>query len=463
MAIASRITPRIGHGGVRNLHTFQAFHNRDYRRLWPANFFSYVARWMQMTLLFLLVLDLTDSPFKVALVGFFGMVPMLLLGVFGGVLADRLNRKRLLVATSTINLAAVVAMTLILQTDSVQYWYAYVIILVSGLGWALDMPSRRSLMADIVGRSGVTNAIALDSVGMHTSKMIGPLFAGALITFVGIEGGYAVISAFYFIGLLLIIALRTSDNAYDDMPARQPAKASGGVLSNLVEGFRYVRKDAIIMAVIVVTVLMNVLLFSYMQMIVVISRDVLGVGPALTGLLMSADGLGALTGAVLIATSGSISHQGRIYFGGSMFALVMLLLFSFSQWYALSLPLMILLGLGSAGFGTMQGTIVMLVARQEMRGRALGVISLAIGAGPLGALMVGAVASATSPAFSIGLNAVLGIITMAMVGVLMPQLISQRIEPDETEEQDAEEFDDDSQPLKSISPCCQLQLQQQSQ
>ena len=109
---------------------------------------------------------------------------------------------------------------------------------------------------------------------------------------------------------------------------------------------------------------------------------------------------------------------------------------------------MILLGLGSAGFGTMQGTIVMLVAREEMRGRALGVISLAIGAGPLGALMVGAVASATNPAFAIGLNAALGIITLALVGVLMPRLIRQRIPSDEPKEQDTEEFVGEPQPIK---------------
>ena len=176
-----------------SLRTFEAFGNRSYRLLWPANFLAYICRWMQLTLLGWLVLELTDSPFLVALVGFFGMLPLLILGMVGGVLADRVNKHRILILTQVISCVAAFAMVLLLQTGAIRFWHAYVVMGCTGIGWALDMPSRRSAIHDLVGRAGVTNAMAMDSVGMQASRMIGPALAGALITTVDVVGGYIVV------------------------------------------------------------------------------------------------------------------------------------------------------------------------------------------------------------------------------------------------------------------------------
>ena len=149
---------------VRSLHTFEAFGNRGYRLLWPANFLAYTSRWMQMTLLGWLVLGLTDSPFLVALVGVFGTLPLLMLGMIGGLLADRVNRRRLLIATQAMSWGAAVFMVVVLQTEMVRFWHAYLASAVTGVGWALDMPSRRSVIHDLIGRAKVTNAIAMDDI-----------------------------------------------------------------------------------------------------------------------------------------------------------------------------------------------------------------------------------------------------------------------------------------------------------
>jgi MFS family permease len=412
MASASRIIPN----RIRVLHTFDAFHNPGYRRLWTAYLFANVSRWMQMTLLAWLVLELTDSPLRVALVGFFGMGPMLLLGMIGGVLADRVDRRRLILASQSASMIAALVMTAILFLGVERYWYAYLVILVSGIGWALDMPSRRSILPDMLGRAGLTNAVALDSVAMHASLMLGPVLAGGMISAAGVRGGYLVVGIFYLVSVLLMRSIRLPErrNRYTGR--------SHNILSNLVEGFRYVRGNNVILATVCVTVLMNLLLFSYVQMVPVIAKDLLKVGPGLMGVLMGAPGLGALVGAVLIASAGNLSHHGRVYLVGSMVALGALLAFSLSQQYILSLSILLVLGLGMSGFGTMQSTIVMLAASEEMRGRALGVISLAIGTGPLGALLVGVVASAASPSFAIGINAAVGAASLVTVGVLMPSL-----------------------------------------
>ena len=149
------------------------------------------------------------------------------------------------------------------------------------------------------------------------------------------------------------------------------------------------------------------------------------------GTLLGAEGLGALVGAISVASIGVIRFHGRLYIGGSMLGLIMLLCFSMVRWYYVALPVLFVLGFGTSGFSTMQSTLVMLRAREEMRGRALGVISLAIGAGPLGALMIGTIASMSSTPFAIGVDAMLGIVLLASLALLMPSLWRQPMASDE--------------------------------
>ena len=208
--------------GGWTFHTFDAFQNPSFRRLWSANAFTYVSRWMQITLLAWLVLTLTASPLRVALVGFFAMAPMLLIGAFGGVLADRLDRRRLMLATQTLNFAAAVAMTLLLFTGAAEFWHAYIIIMVTGISTALDAPSRRSMIHDLLGRYGVTNAMALDAVGGQSSKMLGPALAGLLITFVDVSGGYVVVTVFYLTSFVLLKTLTLPRTSCPRRP--RPAK-----------------------------------------------------------------------------------------------------------------------------------------------------------------------------------------------------------------------------------------------
>ena len=430
----------------RRIHTFDAFLNPNYRLLWVSNFFAYISRWMQMTMLGWFVFEETGSAFLVTLVGFSGMGPLVVLGVFGGVLADRLDKRKLLLCTLFANLLAAVGMAALIFTDLVfaasnlQYWHAYLVMLVGGIGWGLDMPSRRTIVLDVLGRARVNNAIALDSVGMHSSRMLGPLIGGGLISvslalFIdgqGLEAGYAVTLMFFVISAVMMLNVKT--------PARDTStstQASWNIIRNLVEGIRYVASEATLLAVVLITVFMNLLLFPYQQLIPVVAAEVLYVGPTLMGLLLAFEGLGALTGSVAIASWSNLTHHGRVYLFGSMAGLTMLLLFSFSQWYGVSLALMLMLGLGTAGFGAMQATIILLVARDDMRGRGLGVITLAIGAGPIGGLMLGTMADAMGAPRAMTINAVLGLITVGLVGLLVPSLRGRMTSDSEAESAEA--------------------------
>lgn len=430
---------RIENKATRRLHTFDAFHSLNYRLLWGTNSAMYVSRWMQMTTLSWFVLDRTDSAFSVGLVGFFGMVPFLVLGIFGGYLADVLDRKLLIAVTQFLNLISAVIMCVLLSLDIVEYWYAYIAIIIPGLGWSLDMPSRRSLIMDIMGPQGLTNGVALDSVGMHISKMIGPALAGALIAFTGVQGSYILLSAVMAVGCLLFLKVsqpdrpnqiaksKISSETATDLAGSSERKLMREVFSNLSEGFKYAFSNQTIVAVIVITVFMNLLLFPYMQMVTVVSKNILFVGPLLMGILMASDGLGALVGSTLIASRNKMVYHGRIFLYGSILSLIALMVFSMSSWYLVSLPLLLILGIGTSGFGTMQSAIVLLVSRSELRGRALGVVTLAIGAGPIGSLVVGAVSEWIGPANALLFNSIIGLVLVCLSGLFLPSIRGQII------------------------------------
>lgn len=177
--------------------TFRAFGDRNFRILWPASFLAFNSRWMQMTVLAWFVLQLTGSPLFVALVGFFASLPSLSIGIVGGLLADALSRRKIIMATQAAGFAASLFMTLLLFTGREAFWHAYPVLVVSGVGWALDMPSRRALLHDLVGRDGVANAVALDTVGMSASRLTGPILAGLLMAFAGFQGAYILITLNY--------------------------------------------------------------------------------------------------------------------------------------------------------------------------------------------------------------------------------------------------------------------------
>ena len=234
-----------------------------------------------------------------------------------------MNRHRLLLGMQFLNLATGLFMTALLLTNVFVFWHSYIVVFASGLGWALDMPSRRAAVHDLIGGTNVTNGMALDSVGMHASRMSGPALAGGLIALIGVTGGYFVIIGFYVISIVFMCFLK--------LPPRRASVVSRSIGRNLVEGFAYVQTNRVILATVVITVLMNLLLFPYMQMVPVIATGTLNVGPGLMGILMGADGMGAIIGSVTIASAGRLRHHGRVYLGGSIVGLVMVLMFAGSE------------------------------------------------------------------------------------------------------------------------------------
>lgn len=345
----------------------------------------YSARWMDLFVLQWQVLVMTDSAFHVSLVGFYRMAPMFVFGLLTGVLADRLDRRALLLAAQLWNGVASAAIGVLILTGHLALWHLAVLVTALGFSWALDLPSRRSYIYEMVGPRRVVNAMALDHVGMDGAKIVGPILGGLLWPVVGAGGCLLILSAGYLVNFWL----------YRRLPSAPPPRPSGSprVLRNLMDGLAYVFRTPVILGVVAVTAVMNLLGFPYQHMVPVVGRHVLELGPLLTGLLLAADGLGALTGSLVVASLGEVRQKGRLFVAGSVLMMTAVLLFSLSRWYLLAVGLLFMVGAGTACFATMQSSLVLTSASDAMRGRAMGALMLAIGFGPLGALLIGALAS----------------------------------------------------------------------
>jgi len=387
--------------------TLRAFYTRGFWRVWTGSMLWYSARWMDLFVLQWQVLVMTDSAFQVSLIGFYRMAPMFVFGLLTGLLADRMDRRTVLLTAQLWNALASAAIGTLILTGCLELWHLAVLVTALGFSWALDLPSRRSYIYDMVGPRRVVNAMALDHVGMDGAKIVGPILGGLLWPVIGAGGCLLILSVGYLVNFCLYLQLPSA--------APPPSAGSPRVLRSLMEGLTYVLRTPVVLGVLSITAVMNLLGFPYQHMVPVVGRQVLGLGPLPTALLVAADGLGALTGSLVVASLGDVRWKGRLFVVGSFLLMGTVLLFSFSRWYLLAFGLLFLAGVGVACFATMQSSLILTSASDAMRGRAMGTLMLAIGFGPLGALQIGALASAWGAPLALTVSAGSGVLLLSLI------------------------------------------------
>ncbi len=404
---------------------FSVLFNRDFRLLWLAGLFRFHSRWMETLVLGWIILEVTDSPFLVGTIGFFRMAAMPILGLPAGVMADRLNRKLIIVLTEGINVVFSIILFILVASGSIQFWQIAALTLAMGTSWMCSFPSRSSLVQDLVGSNRLTNAMSLDMSAMTFSKMLGPILAGLLLYLAGPAAATFTLAALYTIGFLLLLPVRAPQRTIEIQ--REPVKQL------LSEGVRFVVKSPVLLAAILITVTANMFIFPFMVMIPVFARDVLQVNETLMGILAAADGLGALVGALFLASRRSIRGPGMIYAFGTAFAAVAVLGFAQSTSYALSLTLLLASGLSFAGFTVMQPVLMLLGAPPEMRGRSMGVNMVAVGAAPIGFLLTGAMSQAWGAPTAVTINCIAGLVCMLGIIAFCPAIRRRTTFPEQEE------------------------------
>ncbi len=328
---------------------------RDFRVLWATRFIHEVSRRMELLVLGYLILKLTDSAFQVGLIAVFLNAPRPVLAMFAGTIADRLDRRRVMIGAHACYLGIASVLLVLLIIGSVQPWHIYLAILLQGTARVLDDPCRRTALFDVAGESRIATAMSLEAMGNDGGKILGPLTGGILITAVGFAGAYAVLTGLDVLSLLMMVQLRLPHHPRTTRLARS-------VWFSLWEGFRHSLTNRMVLGVLCMALILNALVYPMQYFIPVIATDLLRVGPTLGGLLGSAEGVGTFIGASIIATRRNIRHHGRIYVGGTVIAAVAVMLVGWSAWFPISFALLVAAGMAAAFCSTMQSTFLLLAS-----------------------------------------------------------------------------------------------------
>ncbi|MSQ33043.1 MAG: MFS transporter [Dehalococcoidia bacterium] len=362
-----------------------AFRSRNYRNYW-AGFLTSIIGWqIQAVALGWLVLERTHSPLYLGLVSMSQAVATISLSLLGGVIADRVDRRRLLIFTQLGAFLCSFAIASLVFFDVVQLWHLLLIAFLFGSLQAFDQPSRQALIPHLVERPQLMNAIALGSAVWQSSRIIGPTVAGLLLAFVGTAACFYVTSVGFLVMVAALSSLRLGGQA--------TAASRGGMLGDLKEGLGYIRGNRLFLLLIGMTFFNSLFGMSYVILMPVFAKDVLGVGSQGLGYLLSASGIGALTGTIIVSTLGGVRRKGLLV--GVAAAVFGLLLIAFSQspWFWLSLPLLGLMGAASSLYMITINTVLQAAVPDQLRGRVMGVYSLTWSLMPLGGMQSGTIAN----------------------------------------------------------------------
>jgi MFS family permease len=371
----------------RRWATFSALQrNRNYRLYWSGAFLSNVGTWMQMLALGWLVFLLTGSTFLLGLVSFAGSIPILFLSPFGGVLADRVERRKLMIVTQTGMMLLAFALAALTFARVVAVWQIVAIAFLNGIVNAFNAPVRQSIVADLVPREDLQNAIALNSAQFQSSRILGPTLAGITLAAVGPAWCFFLngVSFLAVIGALFLVVV-------PPLPVRRPQS----VLRNLVEGLHYVWREPTIFALLMVAAVPALFGQPYQPMLPAVVSTVLHSNATGLGLLESSAGAGAVVGALLIASMTRMRRRGRMQLYMLTLFGVGLVLFSQSHWMGISMAMVFVVGMASMAYNSLNQTFLHSLVDDEMRGRVMSLLTLAtLGLQPLGALQMGTVGQA---------------------------------------------------------------------
>lgn len=373
-----------------------------------------VMRWLEVPVVGLWVFQATDSALQVSLVLFLRLMPYLLFGVFLGAVADCFNRKRLWLAFLAVLSLVFIVLGCLAWAEILTVWHVSLGVFLSGCFWSTDFPVRRNLLGELAGLPLLGTAMGLDASTTNATRILGPLLGGVLFELFGIEGAYFLGACLFAASALLLLSA-----------SYRPAAAGGGewrILTNVVDGLRFVRSSTTIRSVLLITIAMNVFTLPYQTMIPVIGRTTLDLGASAIGTLFATEGLGALIAAVIVTYTVQPRYFTRLYVGGSVLCASMVLLFSLSQAYALSLPLLFISGLGFAGFGSMQGTLIFACSPARYRRRVSGVLAVSIGSAPLGTLHLGLLADHFGAATAVAISQLECLLSLAVIAFFFPRL-----------------------------------------
>ena len=400
---------------VRLPFALRAFRHRNYRLFFGGQLISLIGTWMQMVAQSWLIYRLTGSAVLLGFVAFASQIPVFLLALFGGSVADRHNRHRILIITQTSAMLLAFVLATLTLTGFVQVWHIFTLAALLGVVNAFDIPTRQAFVVDMVGREDLINAIALNSSMINGARMIGPAAAGILVASVG-EGWCFLANGISYIAVIVgLLLMRITVQVH--------ASPNGSAFASIIEGFRYVRHTRPVRALLLMLGLVSLMGMPYAVLMPIFADQILHGGPRGLGLLMGAAGFGALAGALVLAAKKGIRGLGHWVAFAAMGFGVSLILFSLSRTFWLSVALLL-----PAGFSMMIGlassnTLIQSLVPDKLRGRVMAVYSMMfMGMAPFGSLLAGALAHRLGAPGTVAFGGLACIAGALLFGLRLPGL-----------------------------------------
>jgi MFS family permease len=364
-----------------------------------------------------LVLDLTDSALAVTLLSFWRRAAQLLLGGFAGPIGDRLGRRTTLLVTQGCIFLSCAGVLILFAGDRLAAWQVTVAAFAIGAAWTVDMPARTALTPDLVGREQTADAMLVESFAQGLVGSVGSYAAGWLLQSYGPGPSFGVILVLTGVNLVILWLFSRQGVA-------RTVKVGGGqsVWGAVGEGARYVSGNPTLLAVTLISAVLNILIFPSMSLLPVFARDVLDRGPVGLGLLNSGYHIGTFIGLYVVLRLRPYTSIGLLFTVGALLECAALVVFAVSSSFALSWAMLFVAGLGQAGFHTLRSTILLTTASDEMQGRALSTVVLTQGAGLPGELQTGLLAERVGAPWTVGAQAGLSALLTVVVAVVWPVL-----------------------------------------
>ena len=405
-----------------------------FRQIWGALLLIHLARWIEITAVGWLLVEATGSPLLVSLGVFARLAPFAIAGPIGGALADRVNRVWFIRVTTMGRVIVAVLMAAALMSVGSNLWFLYSLTAIGGLFASAVIPALRALYADVVPRRELTSALAFEAMAFTISLIAGPLIAGILLPFVEPAVIFAGTTVAYSLAVLAMffVPARVADAAGDAQDAPDERARRPGLFKSIVEGFQVARSRPAILAVFAVILTAEGFAYTYLHLIPIFATEILGGGPGTLGALWSAEGAGELIGSLLIVAwfGKRIQSPGKALLGAVAVSMLIGIPLGLSSSLPLALFLLFTLGVSASMFGVMQSNLILISTPLKLRGRLIGIQTMFITAFPVGAVIVGAIASVFGPhAAVVGMSTV-GVLLITVVAFKFPQL-RERVTADE--------------------------------
>jgi predicted MFS family arabinose efflux permease len=343
---------------------------------------SSVGTWMQQLAQAWLVLQLSKSSFFLGLDNFLGNIPIVLFSLIGGVIADRRERRRILIGSQVVQLSCAFILTILFATGVVHVWHILVLSFMVGTAQSFGGPAYQALIPTLVKAEDLPNAIALNSIQINLARVIGPTLGGLALTYWGASWCFGLNGVSFIAVIISLVIIR---------PHFTPMKTTGSVLDSIKQGFSFIRKQGAMESLIFLAFSLTLLGFPLIVFLPVFASDVFHGGPKIYTLLLVCSGVGSITGALVVAGLGKYRHQGLAAMVMLVVLGVMVTGFALSTSLVLSCALVFLSGAALLAVFTTITSLVQLIATDQMRGRVMSVYNVAFrGGAPIGSLMVGA-------------------------------------------------------------------------